>query len=223
MNHSFWLLKGPPTQRLAQEASDSKFETIICPVHAGHQRAGRLIGGLSIIVDPSGVKDFVWTWTNDILVSPRVIDLFNKHHVTGFEVRSAKVSYSKTAKARPPNLFEFLVTGWGGWAAPAAGVRLVESCAACGDQTYTIAEPSRLIDDTAWDGSDLFIVWPLPGYRFASDRLANIIRQQGLSGVNLIPAQRLPVRRGARLGPGLLADSMPEPRAREIGQRFGIR
>jgi Protein of unknown function (Gmx_para_CXXCG) len=223
MNHSFWLLKEPPTQRLAQEASDSKFETIICPLHAGHQRAGRLIGGLSIIVDPAGVKDFVWTWTNDILISPRVLDLFNKHHVTGFEVRSAKVSYSKTTKARPPNLFELLVTGWGGWAAPAAGVRLVESCAACGDQTYTIAEPSRLIDDAAWDGSDLFIVWPLPGYRFVSDRLANIIRQQGLSGVNLISAQRLPVRRGARVGPGLLTDSMPAPRAREIGQRYGIR
>jgi hypothetical protein len=123
---------------------------------------------------------------------------------------------------RPPKLFEFVVTGWGGWAAPAAGVSLVESCPACGDKIYKIAEPSRLIDPAAWDGSDLFIVWPLPGYRFASDRLANILRQEKVSGVELAPAPKLPAERGVRVAPATLTACMPKDRARELSQRFGI-
>jgi hypothetical protein len=112
--------------------------------------------------------------------------------------------------------------GWGGWAAPAAGLTLVESCPGCGHKVYAIAEPSRLIDPTAWDGSDLFIVWSLPGYQFASDRLASILRQEQVSGVKLLPAPELPVRRGNHVTPGSLALHMPESRARELSQRFGI-
>jgi hypothetical protein len=98
----------------------------------------------------------------------------------------------------------------------------VESCPACGDKIYTIAEPSRLIDPAAWDGSDLFIVWPLPGYRFASDRLATILRQEKVSGVELVPAPKLPTERGARVAPATLTACMPKDRARELSQRFGI-
>jgi hypothetical protein len=101
-------------------------------------------------------------------------------------------------------------------------VTLVESCPGCGHKVYAIAEPSRLIDATAWDGNDLFIVWPLPGYQFASNRLASILRQEQLSGVKLLPASDLPVRKGNHITPGSLALHMPESRARELGQRFGI-
>jgi hypothetical protein len=87
---------------------------------------------------------------------------------------------------------------------------------------YVIAEPSRLIDPAAWDKSDLFIVWQLPGYRFASSRLANILRQEKVSGVHLIPAPRIPVEKGAEVGPASIMYCMPEDRARELGQRFGI-
>jgi hypothetical protein len=218
----FWLLRAPRRQQLVEEAPDSKYEIIICPADEGHRRGRRVVGGLSVILAPSGVRDFVWTWCNDILVSQRVLDLFKKYRVTGFQPMPAKTSYLKPIKARPPKLFEFVVTGWGGWAAPAAGVSLVESCPACGHKIYAIAEPSRLIDPAAWDGSDLFIVWPLPGYRFASDRLATILRQEKVSGVELVPAPKLSTERGAHVSPGTLTACMPEVRARELSQRFGI-
>jgi hypothetical protein len=100
----------------------------------------------------------------------------------------------------------------GGWAAPVAGVSLARSCPACGDKDYLIAEPSRLIDAAAWDGSDLFIVWPLPGYKFASSRLASILRKEKISGVQLISAPKIPVKRGATLGPASITYCMPEDR-----------
>jgi hypothetical protein len=68
----------------------------------------------------------------------------------------------------------------------------------------------------------LFIVWPLPGYRFASDRLATILRQEKVSGVELAPAPKLPTERGARVAPATLTACMPKDRARELSQRFGI-
>jgi hypothetical protein len=217
----FWLLEAPD-QHLAEQASDTKFERIICPADPGHQRAGKRLGNLSVVLDPLGVRDFTWTWLSDILISPKVLNLFKKYRVTGFEAARAKTAYPEGIKDPPPDLFELVVTGWGGWAAPAAGVTLACSCSACGDKDYLIAEPSRLIDAAAWDGSDLFIVWPLPGYRFASSRLANILRQEKISGVELIPAIKIPVERGAKVAPSSITYCMPEDRARELGRRFGI-
>jgi hypothetical protein len=217
----FWLLQAPDL-RLAEQAPGTKYDRIICPADEGHQRGARLIGSLSVILDPLGVRDFTWTWLNDILVSRKVLDLFKRYRVTGFEALRAKTSYPSGVSARPPLLFELVVTGWGGWAAPAAGVTLACSCSACGAKDYLIAEPSRLINPAAWDGSDLFIVWPLPGYRFASNRLGTILRQEKVSGVELIPAPKIPLERGDKVGPGSIKYCMPEDRARELGQRFGI-
>jgi hypothetical protein len=142
MTPRFWLLEPPPRQRLAKESPAAQYETIVCPADKGHQRGGRRIGNLSLILDPLGVKDFTWTWLSDILVPRRILDVFEKHRVTGFEAAPADTSYPPTVKARPPELFELVVTGWGGWAAPAAGVELVESCPACG--TSIMSLPSQV-------------------------------------------------------------------------------
>jgi hypothetical protein len=149
------------------------------------------------------------------------LDPLKRHRVTGFEAAPAKVTYSKAARARPPDLFELVITGWGGFAAAAAGIGVVDACPGCGYRSYSIAEPSRLIDAAAWDGSDLFVIWPLPGYYFASDRLVNILRQEKVSGVKAFPAEALPMERGDRATPGPLAWSMPEHRTRELEQRYG--
>ncbi len=219
MSSRFWYLDPPRRRGLAEVALDTGYEKIICPAHDGHTRGGKRIGALSVIVHPLRVGDFTFIWGGDILVSQRVLDLFEKYRVTGFKAERAKTSYPETIKGRPPDLFELVVTGWGGFAAPAAGAKLVKSCSACGHKVYTVAESSRLIDAAAWDGSDLFIVWPLPGYRFASDRLANILRQEKVSGVKVVPAPQLPIERGDTLTPGPLSWYMSEERARELVRR----
>jgi hypothetical protein len=66
------------------------------------------------------------------------------------------------------------------------------------------------------------MVWPLPRFRFASDRLANILRQEKVSGVKLIPAAEIRIERGGMLTPGQLTSHMPPERARELNERFGI-
>ncbi len=218
----FWLLRPPAAQRFAVDAPDIKYERIICPAHHGHRRAGRPLGCLSIVAAPSAIKDFTWSWSSDILISQNVRDLFERHGVTGWVALPATVKYDKASDLRPPDLLELVLTGRGGLGGPEAGVQLVKSCPACGYKRYSIAEPSQLIDPAAWDRSDLFIVWPLPRYRFVSDRLADIIRQARITGVKLIPASEIPIKHGDQVSPGRLTSAMPAGRARELSEAFGI-
>lgn len=152
-----------------------------------------------MILDPAVVRDFTWTWHNDILISPKVLGLFKRYRVTGFEIDKPRVSYPEGIKSRPPDLFEVVVTGCAGWGAPAAGVALAWSCPVCGAKDYVIAEPSRLINAASWDGGDLFVVWPLPKFPFASNRLAIILRREKISGVQLTPARKIPVKRETKV------------------------
>jgi hypothetical protein len=222
MSSKFWFLYAARQKGLAEHGPDTKYERIVCPADEGHRRGGKRIGALSVVVHPSRIDDFTFAWAIDILVSQKIVDLFEKYRVTGFKAERAKVSFPKGIKGKPPDLFELVVIGWGGFAAPAAGVKLVKSCPACGHKVYSVAEPSRFIDATAWDGSDLFIVWPLPGFRFISDRLAGILRQEKISGVKVFPAPQLPIERGAHLSPGSLSSFMPEERARDPARGLEI-
>jgi hypothetical protein len=222
MNTAFWHLDPPRNQKLATVAGDTKFEQITCSATDGHLRRGRRVGDLSATIDPAGIKDFTWTWSNDILASERLLDVFLKHRVTGFEIRSANVSYSERNQTKPPALHELIITGWGGMASSAAGLTLAKSCPACNHRNYAIAQPSRLIDPASWDGSDLFIVWPLPRFPFAGDRLANVLREERITGVKLIPAIDIPFKPGNTATPGRLVDWMPASRAHALGDPLGI-
>ncbi len=221
MTSRFWILEAPDAQPRAKTVG-AKYEPIICSANPGHRSAGKRLGDLSVIVHPLGVKNFTWIWGGKVLISRRALNLFDKYRVTGFETRPVGVSYPKDIHTPPAELFELIVTGWAGLAAPGAGVRLEEWCPVCRYKQYAIAEPSRLIDLAAWDGSDLFIVWPLPKFVFASDRLAGILRQERVSGLDIIPAPKIFVKSGAEASPGSLEWYMPERRARELDQRFGV-
>jgi hypothetical protein len=201
-----------------------KFVRITCPADPEHISVQPRVGKLLVELPSRPLADFEWTWTHDIFITQRGLDFLNENHVTGFETRPLmKATYKRRSSGDPPPLFELAVTGWGGMAAPAAGVEMIECCPTCRRREYTIVDPSQLIDATAWDGSDLFIVWPYPRFRFASDRLAEIIRRQRIAGVKLIPASKIPVKPEWGAIPAPLARSMPEDRARELGKKFDLR
>jgi hypothetical protein len=222
MNTNFWLLAPPQNQKRATFAEDTKLEQITCPDDENHRRGGRRLGDVRASIDPNGIKDFTWTWQRDMLASEHLLDVFLKHRVTGYEIKPATISYSKRNTTTPPKLYELIIIGWGGMASNAAGVKVRDSCEACKYRDYTIANPSRLIDPASWDGSDLFIVWPLPRYHFASDRLASVLRAENITGVKLVPAAKIPFEPGNVASPGLLHMWMPASRARALGDRLGI-
>jgi len=217
----FWHLTYPANQRPLVVAEGPAYTRTPCPANDRHGMIKR-VGDLRVIPHPLGLRDFTWTWMSDLLISPKALAFFEHHRVTGFEVRRVVAQYPKPAKIKPPELYEVIVTGWGGLPTREAGLTAINSCSTCGYKKFIIAEPSRLIDPTAWDGSDIFMVWPLPRYPFVTDRLASLIRKEKLSGAKLIPAQKIPMKQGTTLNPGSLYEWMPEERASQLKQKFGI-
>jgi hypothetical protein len=220
MKSDFWLLD---SSRMSDMAMTMKYEPTTCSENPGHRSARQTFGDLWVELPSREFTDFEWTWTHDILVSPHVIEILKENDVTGFETRPLrKATYAQRSQREPPPLLELAVTGWGG-AGASAGVEVIDFCPVCRRREYRIAEPSRLIDPSAWDGSDFFIVWPFPRFRYVSDRLARIIRRNRLSGVKLIPAAEPSAQpRSGGASPGTLDMWMPEDRAREIGEKFDV-
>lgn len=243
MNSKFWHLDPPESLRGLAEWVDEEIEveTIYCTADPGDQRAGERLSNLSVLLTSKRITDFVWTWYSECLIQDRTLTLFREEGFTGFEVKPVKARMKVRAKhpdpcddnpglkaedaaeMEIPTVWELVVTGWGGVAPPESGVRLAESCPTCGHLVYTSFEnPSLLIDEEQWDGSDFFIVWPLPRFIFVTDRVARFIRKHKLTGVRLQAPETL--RRGpsGELSPGRLSHSMPEARARELGEPLGI-
>jgi hypothetical protein len=77
-----------------------------------------------------------------------------------------------------------------------------------------------LIDDSQWDGSDFFMVWPLPLFHFVSERAARVMLEHDLTGGVLLEMDEIRPLDG--LSPGRLSYWMPFERARALGESLQI-
>ncbi len=85
-----------------------------------------------------------------------------------------------------PSFYELLVTGWGGVAPPESGMSPVPGS----DNWSGRGDWQHMVNESQWDGSDFFIVWPFPLFKFVTDRVAKFIRKNKLSGVKLVDPAR---------------------------------
>ena len=220
----FWHLDSPDsTSRLAEWVDEEMdLETVTCPANSEHNRAGKRLTNLSVRVPEKAINDdFVWTWYSECLVQDRVLRLLRADGFTGFDVKPVKVTVKGANLLRPPTLWELTVAGWGGLATCESGVQLIEKCHACGHSVYSApTEPAKLINSSSWDGSDLFIVWPLPAFVFITNRVAQVIRELELSGSIVRPLTDL--RFSGTLTPGRLSDFMEKERVRQLGLSLEI-
>ncbi len=221
----FHLGSGDSTSKLAEWApGEVDVETVTCSANEGHQHPGKRLTDLSVILPGNTVEDIVWTWYSECLLTDHALDLFKAAGFTGFEVRPVKARY-KRADSGPPRLWELVMTGWAGVAPPESGIRLIEACPSCGHLRYSACtNPRSLIDPGKWDGSDVFMVWPLPAYVFITERVALMIQENDLSGGVLKQVGKLVFSSGIGAGfsPGRLSYHMPDRRARELGEPLDI-
>ena len=222
---NFWTLSPPErTNLLVEWAEDSAtFETVYCPLKPGHQRAGKRIGQLRILIKHVEPPDIMWTWMSECLIQDHVLAAFQSARLSGYSAKPVEVTFAHRT-ARRIKLFELIVTGWGGMAAPASGVSLnaEKSCSVCGHQVYTApADPNKLVDANQWDGSDFFIIWPMPKYIVVAQRTVDVIRDSGFKGASIVPLNQLQIA-GDTLVPGRLSYYFDDPRARELGEPLGI-
>lgn len=222
----YWKLSVPESMRKCAEWDHDvmDLEQVLCPLNPGHRRGGKRLTDLSVTLPSGIVQDIVWTWYSECLIQDHVLDLFRRENFTGFEVKPVEARF-KNGSDHPPKLWELIVTGWAGLARPESGIKRVQYCEACQHVRYSGIKDARyLIDKAQWDGSDIFMVWPMPKYVFVTKKVADFVRGHGFTGVVLIPTHEL--RQNPALidgyGPGRLSCSMPEARARELGAASGI-
>jgi len=154
--------------------------------------------------------------------SLRALHLFQEEQLTGFSTRSAKGRIAKTGL--PVALTELLVTGWGGMAPEASGIREVYRCQACGHLRYSgLEEPRCLLDVNNWDGSDFFMIWPLSRFRFVTGRVAEVCRKHSITGIALARNFPLPSDRViSGYSPDRLSYYFPTDRAHALGDPLDI-
>jgi hypothetical protein len=190
-------------------------EQIVCPRFPEHRRGGRRIGPLAVELPTTETPDFLWTWQSDCLIRSEVIELLHGDGLGGWQVKRAQAEAPGGAPVAA-EYWELVVTGWGGVAPPESGIRLVERCDYCGFERYTcFSRAPALVDPSHWDGSDFFIVWPLPRFVFLAERAASLIRAHAFSGIRLVPLTDLRCD-GVGVNPGRLEWFMPDERAREL-------
>jgi hypothetical protein len=220
----FWHLAIPDSTARYAEWIDGEMdlEQVICPINEGHRRGGKRLSNLSVALRGAGVEDFVWTWYSECLIQDHVLELFKASGFTGFDVKPVKARFKRPSEHEPPRLWELIVTGWAGMASGESGIRLLERCEGCGHTVYSgIKNLGAVIDASKWDGSDFFIVWPLPKFIFVTERVAQVIRHSRLTGAVLKEPRDVNLS-GDTLGGGRLSYWMPEDRARELGGPLGI-
>jgi len=204
---------------------------VLCTANPSHRRDAYQTDRLTITLESGRIGDFVNTWMSEWLITDRVRLIFEAEKVTGYSLGEVTISHTSkkgTEPTRTPVLHELKTLGWGGMATEASGIRLQFRCPNCGYSQYTgCTDPLRLIDEEAWDGSDIFMVWPLPKYVFITERIRDIIERDKLRGCKVDPISTLfnPEEWRSVLpgfSPGHLSDYMPIDRAHELGDPLGI-
>jgi hypothetical protein len=142
----FYLLCEPEgNQCIADmnEAAPYSVEKIPCPIERGHAR-GRRNSPLDTVVPCDPAPDVVFTWMSECLIQESVRLIFESEGLTGFSTLPARAKIKKTGASIP--VHELAVTGWGGMAPEATGIREVERCPDCGHLVYSRLEAPGKVD-----------------------------------------------------------------------------
>jgi hypothetical protein len=152
---------------------------------------------LTIILPSPWVGDFTWTWYSDCIVTDAVLSLFRQEGFTGFEPRPVvvekfkRLSRKRGKEVAIPPLWELLILGKGGDAAPESGIYPLYEIEDTGRFSYSSFRNGIIVDEANWDGSDFFVVNGYPKHILVTMRVKDLIVSHHLSNCALIPSHKL--------------------------------
>ena len=156
---------------------------------------------------------------SDCLLSEAIIEEMRSRGFTGFKTDLVK---SVANSSLGITYAQFRAIGWGGIAPKESGIMLTYKCKECLRMRYSAPQrPESLFNPTTWDGSDVFIIWPLANYMLVTRRVANFIRELSVSGIELVPLSQIDTGSDG-FGPARLSHYFPTQRAQLIGRPLGI-
>jgi hypothetical protein len=224
MYRIYWFDTNVRWKNQLRYTSSMKLDTIVCtknPEHASSQRWRR---PLKLIGPVEPFSDFEWSVYSDVFVRREIATSLKNSGFTGIHFDEVEY-YSTTETPFGRDALELRVQGWGGMAPQTSGVRVIEQCPCCNHQVFTTAtNPKNLFDPEIWDGSDFFIIWPLPRYIFVTQRVRDMIQSEGWSGPRIRPIADLAELNdrfiAGTLSPGHLEDWFDKEKADQIRLTF---
>jgi hypothetical protein len=224
----YFRLEGTDSRRLtAINKCENSFDVELCPTTSGmdQHRLRRRAGDLSFEVTHNKRDHWIISGIiGGMVIHARLLEEFAKRGFTGYRLRPATVRFRDGYLSQ--DYSELIVTGWAGVAPPESGIELVEACGGCGYKKYTsLKHPEHLIDWDQWTGEDFFIVWPLPGYKMISRRVADTLAELNVHSYRLDSMihpreNRFSFNFGYSVGP--LSSSLPEDLAIRYGVPLGL-
>ncbi len=155
---------------------------------------GTRIGALRVGLPSLNIPDISF-FPFPFVVKQRVVDLLREEEVTGFETFSVEITrVDRKPRGRTfevPRLWEPEITGRAG-IAPEAGAYwpIDPPCSGCGRRGDLRLPKGLIVDEQAWDGSDLFTVEDRP-WVLMTERVADLLTEAKFTGFTLRPAEEV--------------------------------
>lgn len=152
---------------------------------------------LTVMLPSAKVGDFVWTWYSDCIVTEVTLSLFRQAGFTGFEARHVTVekirrlSKKHREKVAIPPLWELLIKGKGGDAAPESGIHVLYEIEDSETFRYSSFRNGIIVDEANWDSSDFFTINGYPKYMLVTEKVKEFIIGHQLTNCALIPSHKL--------------------------------
>jgi hypothetical protein len=206
--------------------SGMRMETTLCPLNAGlpsqHAMRQHWSRPLKVVGPVQRMTDFEWTVFRDILIEEDIVDKLQSAKFSGFEVRPVEL-YTTTETPIGRRTFELKVTGWGGMASPESGIKVIKECPYCKRRVFSgFTNPHELFSSKMWDGSDFFVIWPLPKYVFVTKKVADFLVGSEYSGVCVKALAKFPKSVSGKYSPGHLSDWFEGQKISSILKNFKL-
>jgi hypothetical protein len=189
----FYTLEVEWDHSCVELAEGNDWESIQCDAEPGHQRAGRRITPLFVDLTSWRTVDFSRTFFSDLVITEHALSVLRDARLTGFEVCDTFIK--ETPKRRRgtdlPKLWELVVTGKGGHAHKDSDIVQRSHCTSCGHVRYSAFERGIRVDESTYDGSDLFAVTEYPKYILLSARAKLVIESARLTNAGFIESSQI--------------------------------
>lgn len=189
----FHVLQIGRARRFVEGSSANDWESVVCQKDPGHQRAGRRVTGLYLDVLSRNVVDFTRTMLSDTVITDHALQVLRQARLTGFEVQATEVRsvLNGVRRSELPLLWEFVITGSGGPAHKSSGIVQLWKCQACGLVQYSAFEHGIVVDETTYDGSDIFTILEYPRRLLVSHRAKSAIEKARLTNADFVESSKL--------------------------------
>jgi hypothetical protein len=217
-DHIYWLEPLAKEDERLEYTDDMVIKMTPCPRNPEHAMSMRRTNPLRVQAPLRPWADVLWTFSSDCLITTPVKNALIEAGVTGIAFGSVETFTTKGDRFETYELHELKITGWGGMAPASSGVRVIEECPHCHRRVFSrFTNPVDLFDIERWDGSDVFIIWPLPRYIMLVGSVRNILLKNRFSGLRLRPIADLPMDALVNtLTPGQPADWFESGRVRDV-------